>query len=46
MTIGRGEGIDVRLDDDGGVSRLHAELDPAPGSSSLRSGAVRASKLG
>lgn len=32
LTIGRGEGIDVRLDDDGGVSRLHAELDLVGGS--------------
>lgn len=32
LTIGRGDGIDVRLDGDGGVSRLHAELESVGGS--------------
>lgn len=32
LTIGRGEGIDVSLDGDEGVSRLHAELEQVGGS--------------
>ena len=33
-TVGRGQGVDIRLDDPS-VSRLHAELDP-PGTLRLR----------